>query len=80
MEGLWKKSATEITGLVKSREVSAVEVTQSAFKRLQAVNGKLNAVVMLPAPNIMPFENPAQIPLVTPAARETSSEPAYFCA
>ena len=40
------KSAAEIVGLVKSRQVSAVEITQSAFDRLQAVNGKLNAVVI----------------------------------
>ena len=46
MEGLWKRSAAEIAGLVKSRQVSAVEVTQSAFSRLQAINGKLNAVVI----------------------------------
>ena len=46
MEELWQKSAAEIAGLVKSRQVSAVEITQSAFDRLQAVNGKLNAVVI----------------------------------
>ena len=32
--------------LVKSRQVSAVEVAQSAFDRLHVVNGKLNAVVI----------------------------------
>ena len=46
MEELWQKSAAEIAGLVKSRQVSAVEITQSAFDRLQAVNGKLDAVVI----------------------------------
>ena len=46
MEGLWKKSATEIAGLVKSGQVSAVEVTNSALNRLQELNGKLNAVVI----------------------------------
>ncbi len=48
MEELWQKSAAEIAGLVKSRQVSAVEVTQSAFDRLQAINGKLNAVALKP--------------------------------
>ena len=46
MEELWQKSAAEITGLVKSHQVSAVEVTQAALDRLQTVNGKLNAVVI----------------------------------
>ena len=46
MEELWQKSAAEIAELVKSRQVSAVEVTQAALDRLKAVNGKLNAVVI----------------------------------
>ena len=46
MEELWQKSAAAIAGLVKSRQVSAVEVTQAALDRLQTVNGKLNAVVI----------------------------------
>ena len=46
MEELWQKSAAEIAGLVKSHQVSAVEVTQAALDRLQTVNGKLNAVVI----------------------------------
>ena len=46
MEELWQKSAAEIAELVKSRQVSAVEVTQAALDRLKAVNRKLNAVVI----------------------------------
>ena len=46
MKDLWKKSASEIAGLVKSGQVSAVEVSQSTLNRLQEVNGKLNAVVI----------------------------------
>ena len=41
----WKRSATEITALVRSRKLSAVEVAQSALARLEAVNPSLNAVV-----------------------------------
>lgn len=45
MSELWKKSATELTHLVAKREVSAVEVTQSALGRLTDVNPTINAVV-----------------------------------
>src|SRR3954451_16638108 len=43
--GLWKLSASQIASLVRSREVSAVEVAQAALARLDAVNPMLNAVV-----------------------------------
>ena len=42
---LWKLSASEIAALVRSRQVSATEVAQSALARLDAANPKLNAVV-----------------------------------
>ena len=45
MSQLWKKSATEITQLVRSREVSAVEVTEDSLARLGEVNPAINAVV-----------------------------------
>lgn len=45
MSELWKLSAAETAAKVRSREVSAVEVTQSALARLAAVNPKINAVV-----------------------------------
>lgn len=45
MSELWQKSASEITKLVKSGEVSAVEVTRSALARLDKVNPAINAVV-----------------------------------
>lgn len=44
-ETLWKLSAGEVAALVRSREVSATEVAQSALARLDAVNPMLNAVV-----------------------------------
>lgn len=43
--GLWSLPATQIAALVRSRAVSAVEVTQSALARLEAVNPKINAVI-----------------------------------
>ncbi len=45
MSELWQKSASEITKLVKSGEISAVEVTRSALARLDKVNPAINAVV-----------------------------------
>jgi amidase len=42
---LWKLSAGEIARRVREREVSAVEVAQSALARLDAVNPRINAVV-----------------------------------
>jgi amidase len=44
-ETLWKLSAGEVAALVRSREVSATEVAQSALARLDAVNPMINAVV-----------------------------------
>ncbi|MBK0399161.1 amidase family protein [Limibaculum sp. M0105] len=45
MSELWKHSAETLAALVRSRDVSAVEVTRSALDRLAAVNPALNAVV-----------------------------------
>ncbi len=45
MSELWQKSASEITKLVKSGEISAIEVTRSALARLDKVNPAINAVV-----------------------------------
>ena len=41
----WKLSASETARLVRSREISATQVAQSALARLDAVNPMLNAVV-----------------------------------
>jgi amidase len=41
----WQLSATEIAQLVSCRQLSAVEVAQSALERLEAVNPAINAVV-----------------------------------
>jgi amidase len=42
---LWRLSATRIAALVRSRQVSAVEVAQAALARLAQVNPALNAIV-----------------------------------
>ncbi|MHA6203565.1 amidase family protein [Dyella soli] len=45
MTELWRKSASELAGLVRSREVSAREVAEDALRRLHAVNPRINAIV-----------------------------------
>ncbi len=45
MSELWKKPATEIAQLIRLGAVSALEVTQDALARLEAVNPAINAVV-----------------------------------
>ncbi len=41
----WQKSATELLQLIKTKDISAVEATQSVLDRLAVVNPTLNAVV-----------------------------------
>ncbi|QPF83408.1 amidase family protein [Bradyrhizobium genosp. L] len=45
MQDLWRLSATELAGLIKSKQVSAKEAAQAGLARLDAVNPKINAVV-----------------------------------
>jgi amidase len=45
MSELWQQSASVIAKMVKSGEVSALEVTESALARLDMVNPAINAVV-----------------------------------
>ena len=45
MQDLWRLSATDLAGLIKSKKVSAKEAATAALARLDAVNPKLNAVV-----------------------------------
>ena len=45
MEELWRLSAADLAGLIKSRKVSAREAATAALARLDAVNPRLNAVV-----------------------------------
>ncbi|MFY3133348.1 amidase family protein [Achromobacter ruhlandii] len=45
MSELWRLSAVELAARIRRRDISAVEATQSALARLQAVNPLINAVV-----------------------------------
>ncbi|MGC1564111.1 MAG: amidase family protein, partial [Bradyrhizobium sp.] len=45
MEDIWRLSALELAGLIRSRKVSALEAATAALKRLDAVNPSINAVV-----------------------------------
>lgn len=45
MEQIWEMSASVIAKAVRSREVSAIEVTLAHLRRLDDVNPKINAVV-----------------------------------
>ena len=45
MSELWRLSASEITRLVRAREVSAREVVDAALQRLDSVNTQINAIV-----------------------------------
>jgi amidase len=45
MTELWRLSATELAGLVRTRKASAREAAQAVLQRLADVNPKLNAIV-----------------------------------
>jgi amidase len=42
---LWQLPATQLAGLIRSREISAREAVQAALDRLNDVNDAINAVV-----------------------------------
>ncbi len=41
----WRKSAVELAAMIRTREVSCVEVTRSVLERIAAHNGRINAIV-----------------------------------
>lgn len=45
MQHLWRLSASELAGLIKSKKVSAREAATAALARLEAVNPVINAVI-----------------------------------
>ncbi|MGH6778373.1 MAG: amidase family protein [Bradyrhizobium sp.] len=45
MDDLWRLSAADLAGLIRSKQVSAREAARSALARLDAVNPKINAVI-----------------------------------
>jgi amidase len=46
---LWRMSATELAEAVRSRQVSSQEVIEAHLARIEAVNGLINAVVIVMA-------------------------------
>ena len=44
MSVLWKQSAVDVVGLLRSGEISPVEAVQAAIARIEAVDGKTNAL------------------------------------
>ncbi len=43
-DALWRRSASELAALIRSREVSSREVVTAHLERIEAVNGTINAV------------------------------------
>lgn len=46
-EEIWRKSATELASLIRSKELSSREVIDAHLDRIDEVNGSLNAVVVV---------------------------------
>jgi amidase len=44
---LWRRSATELAELIRSRQASSVEVVEAHLRRIEAVNPSINAVVLV---------------------------------
>ncbi|MCO1661080.1 amidase [Pseudonocardia humida] len=44
---LWRRGAGELAGLIRSGEVSSTEVVEAHLRRIEAVNPRLNAVVVV---------------------------------
>ena len=44
---LWRMSATELGEMIRSRQVSCQEVIEEHLRRIEAVNGSINAVVII---------------------------------
>ena len=53
MSSLNYKSAFELVGLIKSKELSPVELMEESIRRIEAVNPALNAFVVLRAEEAM---------------------------
>ncbi|MDE0052115.1 MAG: amidase [Rhodospirillales bacterium] len=43
---LWRRSAVELAAMIRSREVSCVEVTEAVLGRIARHNGRINAIVV----------------------------------
>ena len=49
MESLFKKSATELANLIRSKDLSPVDLMEATLRRIEAVNPSINAFVALRA-------------------------------
>ena len=45
--GLWRMSATELAGAIRTRQASSTEVVEAHLRRIGAVNPAINAVVLV---------------------------------
>jgi amidase len=45
MQDIWRLSATDLAGLIKTKKISAKEAAEAGLARLDAVNPKINAVI-----------------------------------
>ena len=44
-QDMWSRSAVELAAMIRAREVSCVEVTESVLERVAVHNGRINAIV-----------------------------------
>ena len=52
MTELWRKSATELAGMIASKAISSTEVVDAHLARIAAVNPSVNAVVRVLAEGV----------------------------
>ncbi|MCS5569504.1 MAG: amidase [Pseudomonadales bacterium] len=52
-DDLWRRSATTLAGLIRTRQTSCQEVMESHLGRIEAVNGRLNAITVVLADSAM---------------------------
>lgn len=50
---LFERNACELSGMIKNKEISSVELTKSVFDRIKAVDGKVDAYLTLNEENAM---------------------------
>ena len=52
-DDLWRRSATTLAGLIRTKQTSCQEVMESHLGRIEAVNGRLNAITVVLADSAM---------------------------
>jgi amidase len=63
MQDLWRLDVLALTSLIRSKQVSAREVVETAFSRLSAVNPHVNAVVEILADEALSAADQADVHL-----------------